>query len=261
MNFTKITIGLLAAALAASASLNVYFAGSRKDQDSVVLRINNQPVLTENKMKEILMQKYKTSTLHSLENSNVIRLRASENHISPPKQEELEQLMEKFPDVVTRKSGQDQKLEVYYIYKLYDLVADADKDIAEYYQSTFKTEPVLYDLQTVTGQDHQVLMSVLEEFKNNVSLASIDNKYSVNVEEMLKPSIADLKAMDTSSKGDYYHVMLDNHEMMLAYVSRELKYTEENKEKFKNFYFNTNYLKIRADILGVIKNEYTIAYQ
>ncbi|WP_348620197.1 hypothetical protein [Paenibacillus polymyxa] len=243
----------------ASISLNFYFV-MRQKPDSVVLRINNQEVLTESKMNEILAAKYKKSILQSLENSNIILLEAAKNHIAPPGKNEIEYIKSNFPNIVSEKSGNEQISEIYYVYKIYAIMNNVDKDIEDFYKETYETEPILYNLETVTDQDHQLLMNILSDFKQNLSLKDIKRKYNINISEIQKPTLVDLQQMDKESKGKYFHIMLDNKEMMLAHVRNTLKYNADNKESFYNFYFNSRYLEIRAKVLNIIKNKYNISY-
>lgn len=255
-NYILIGLGLI---LLSSISLNVHYANG-KSNDEVILRIDNEAMLTENELKDILLEKYKSSAVHSLENSNVITLTAKKNNIAVPNKEELQEIIDNLPNVASAKFESEQLTEIYYISKLYDIIGNISKDLNLYYQSKYNTEPILYHLETVTNKNHDVLMNILKELDQGTSNKSIEKKYNVSMTDVYQPSLASLKEQDPASEGKFFHMMLENNEMMLASVKNELKFDENNKQLFKNFYINNNYLKVRSDLLNTIKSEYTISY-
>lgn len=255
-NFVVIGLGLT---LISSILLNVHYV-SGQVKDNVILRIDNEAMLTENELKEILLEKYKPSAVHSLENSNVITLTAKKHNIATPTQKDLQQIIDSLPNVASDKTESEQLTEIYYVSKLYDIIGNISKDLTSYYQSNYKTEPILHHIETVTDQNHEVLMNVLKELEQDNSISSIEEKYNTSINEVYQPSLAGLKESDPASEGKFFHMMLENNDMMLAYVKEELKYNENNKQLFRNFYINSSYLKVRSDLLNTIKSEYNITY-
>lgn len=217
-------------------------------------------MLTENGLKDILLDKYKSSAVHSLENSNVITLTAKKNNIATPNKEDLQQIIDNLPNVASAKIESEQLTEIYYISKIYDIIGDINKDLTSYYQSKYKTEPVLYHIETVTNRNHETLMNILKELEQGNIVANIEKQYNTSMEEFYQPSLASLKESDPTSEGKFFHMMLENNDMTLAYVKEKLKFNEDNKQLFRNFYINSNYLKVRSDLLNTIKSEYSISY-
>lgn len=244
--------------LVISLFINAYFLFSTL-RTKAVLKIDNQVILTQNNLTNILLKKYEKSTTNSILNSSVIKLYASDNSILQPNNEELKKIKSDFPNYVNEQSDENQIVEFYNVYNIYDLTCDLEKDIFTYYNNVYGVEPVLYTITSFTSKDHKLLMKVSDDFKDGKSIEEIEKKFGMNIDISNQPTINEFEPISSEASDDgLFHIDLEDGNMMIVYIKDEIKYNDDTKLLFKDFYFSKRYLEIKANVVNKIKNNYSI---